>query len=151
MGLSESELLQSFPALSSTTYKITSPYDGKYNCIAWAAEDDTLWWWPDPFLMYYWPSGVPRSLTLEAFVEAYSTIGYKKCEDGNLERGIEKIAIYMNPLNGQPTHAARQKANGKWTSKLGKDVDIMHGTPEGLSGQNYGTVSQFMKRLKTKR
>lgn len=36
---SEAALIERFPGLSSTSFKITSPFDPTYNCIAWAAGD----------------------------------------------------------------------------------------------------------------
>ncbi|TAF36353.1 MAG: hypothetical protein EAZ69_10585 [Oscillatoriales cyanobacterium] len=47
--------------------------------------------------------------------------------------------------NGIPTHAARQLANGKWTSKLGWLEDIEHEL-DGLTGDRYGVVGQILKR-----
>jgi hypothetical protein len=37
-----------FPGLRGTDYRISSPQDRKYNCIAWAVGDTRSWWWPDP-------------------------------------------------------------------------------------------------------
>ena len=34
----------SFPNSVSEPFKITSPNDIKYNCIAWACGDDTKWY-----------------------------------------------------------------------------------------------------------
>jgi hypothetical protein len=36
--------------------------------------------------------------------------------------------------------------NGKWTSKLGRDVDIEHDTADDVAGGVYGEVVQIMKR-----
>lgn len=36
--------------------------------------------------------------------------------------------------------------DGKWTSKLGHDVDIEHDTPEDLAEGIYGTVMHYMRR-----
>jgi len=132
-----------FPNLVKTGYKITSPQDPTYNCIAWAATETDRWWWPNP--LYYWPSGIPREESLEAFVQAYATMGFSVCKDGALESGFEKIAIYVDP-NGTPTHAARQLPTGKWTSKLGKFEDIEHPETSGLHGSVYGSVAIFIKR-----
>ena len=92
---------------------------------------------------YFWPAGVPRRLTIEAFVEAYALLGYAKCGDGSLEPGFEKIAIYSK---GLPTHAARQLSDGRWTSKLGQSEDISHDAVETVEGPLYGTVEVYMKR-----
>lgn len=123
--------------------EITSPRDNQYNCIAWAAEDTSNFWWP----LYpgYWPSGVPRETTLEAFKAAYALSGYVVCDSDAMEPGVQKIAIYAD-LAGKPTHAARQLANGQWTSKLGPQWDVSHLRPDSLAGQEYGQVAVIMKR-----
>src|SRR5437899_2905929 len=36
-----------FPGLRGQSYRITSPADHRYNCIAFAAGDDHKSWWPD--------------------------------------------------------------------------------------------------------
>jgi hypothetical protein len=55
------------------------------------------------------------------------------------ERGVEKSG------GGKPKHAARQLANGRWTSKLGELEDIEH-TLNGLDGIWYGSVMLILKR-----
>ena len=75
---------------------------------------------------------------------AFKEIGFDECDDGSLESGYEKIAIYGSAL--MYTHAARQLADGKWTSKLGQLEDITHATPNDIAGGDYGEVVQFMKR-----
>jgi hypothetical protein len=97
----------------------------------------------------YWPEGAPRAVTLDAFVAAYGTLGYVRCADGNLEAGFEKVVVYCR--SGKPTHAARQLPTGEWTSKLGKDLDISHDTPEEVCTYHarcmeYGSPTQFLKR-----
>lgn len=92
---------------------------------------------------FYWPPNAPCEYTVSAYIEAYKTIGYIPCADDSLEQGFEKIALYA--LNGAPTHAARQLENGKWSSKLGRGEDIEH-MLDGLTGNFYGVVVQFLKR-----
>ncbi|PWT78411.1 MAG: hypothetical protein C5B58_15330 [Acidobacteria bacterium] len=92
----------------------------------------------------YWPVGVPRQLTLEVFKAAFATLGFEECHSGDLETGVEKIAIYT--LRGKPTHAARQLRDGRWVSKLGLEEDIEHQTVNGVSGDIYGCVAVYMKR-----
>ncbi len=135
-----------FPNLLTTGYEITSPDTIDYNCIAWAAEDNERWWWPDSQNIDYWPTGVPREVTINAFMQAYQTIGYQVCDRPNLEPGFQKIAIYADSA-GKPTHCARQLPNGKWTSKLGQDEDIQHETLEGLTGESYGNVACIMRKV----
>jgi hypothetical protein len=135
-----------FPNLQEKLHEVTSPSTDDYNCIAWAAGDIENWWWPDdPEIGYgYWPLNVPRAETVLAFLQAYSTLRYVQCNDGLLEVGFEKIALYV--LNGIPTHAARQLPNGDWTSKLGPHEDIRHANLECLHGPCYGKVAAFMRR-----
>jgi len=134
-----------FPSLTSSNYRITSPATPAYNCIAWAIGADDRWWWPDNQYNAYWPEGVPREETLEAFIQAYALAGYIPCDTSDHEHGFEKIAIYTDE-RGKPTHAARQILNGHWTSKLGDGEDIEHDCPENLTGIRYGCPALFMKR-----
>ena len=69
---------------------------------------------------------------------------YEPCDDGALEDGFEKVAIYA--LSFTVTHMARQLASGRWTSKLGELEDIEHETPAELEGDIYGIVVQYMRR-----
>jgi len=85
----------------------------------------------------------PRVETLEAFYRAIESIGYCRCPDGQLETGFEKVALYA--VAGQSKHAARQLTDGRWTSKLGRYLDIAH-TLGGLEGPVYGQVAGYLKR-----
>lgn len=139
------KLLAAFPGLRSSIFSITSPLDKKYNCIAWAAEDTSNFWWP---VGGYWPKGSPRIVTLDAFIIAFNTLGYIVCENDLKGEGIIKIAIFAKE-DGSPTHAARQLPNGRWTSKCGKYVDIEHDL-NALCGTHpaYGNVICYMKKVK---
>ena len=98
--------------------------------------------------IYYWPMGIPRAVTFEVFIRAYGTLGFKLCFDGNLEEGIEKIAILGKgePGSEVPTHAALQLQSGLWTSKLGVFEDINHAAVEAVSGPAYGRVICYLSR-----
>jgi hypothetical protein len=137
-----------FPRLVSEGYTLTSDASSRYNCIAWAATDVRRWWWPDVIGIQsgvcFWPAGAPVTETLDAFIQAFQTLGYHPCADDEYEPGFEKIAIYVGAV-GRPTHAARQLANGRWTSKLGSEDDIEH-TLDGLVGGLYGRVAQVLRR-----
>ena len=143
-AMSEETIEEIFPRLGNEQYSITSPETIEYNCIGWAAKDDERWWWPDAMAQYYWPPGVPREESLEAFVQAFETLGYQICNSASFEEGFEKVAIYVNPT-GKPTHASRQLKASVWTSKLGSLEDIEHDF-ESVSGSQYGTVAVIMKR-----
>jgi len=144
--MSNHDIENSFPKLQDGGYKITSPETVEYNCIAWAAGDTEAWWWPDRLDIGYWPVGVPRAETVEAFIEAFTALGFILCDAAEHEEGFEKVAIYVD-VTGKPTHAARQLSSGLWTSKLGKLEDIEHDI-DGVSGDRYGTVAVIMKRSK---
>jgi hypothetical protein len=133
-----------FPTLAQCGYAITSPADRVYNCIAWAAGVQNQWWWPDPMGVSPWPAGIRREETVEAFVEAYQSLGFLPCASEDLEEGFEKIALYA--LGDSPKHAARQLPNGRWTSKLGELEDIEHNTLDGLAGHWYGRAVQVLRR-----
>lgn len=136
------------PNLVPETYEITSSATRRYNCIAWAAGEDFRNWWPDSFDVGYWPPGVPRQVTIQAFIRAYGALGYRPCIDGALEPGVEKIALYGKGQPGAeiPTHAALQLESGQWTSKLGPFEDVSHTTPEAASGPIYGKVIRYLVR-----
>jgi hypothetical protein len=134
-----------FPQLRGAPYEITSPAQPDYNCIAWAAGDDSRWWEPDPSQSFYWPPGVVRAYTVQAYAEAFKQLGFEECDDAQLEEGWEKVAIFA-AADGSPTHAARQLADGRWTSKLGKLEDIVHPGLEHLIGEYYGRPVVLLRR-----
>jgi hypothetical protein len=131
-----------FPKLNGNNHRVTSDSDFRYNCIAWAYGENRKCFWPTDG--YHWPDNITRQGTIGAFIDLFSSIGYCLCDNQLFELGYEKVAIYV--LNGEPTHAARQLPTGKWTSKLGEEVDIEHDSPEVLDGPLYGSASIFMKR-----
>ncbi len=134
-----------FPGLAKGDYRITSPADSNYNCMAWAAADTGKWWWPGPEEeREYWPAGLVREATLDAFQAAFALLGYVVCTSEDVETGFEKVAIFVD-ARGKPTHAARQLATGRWTSKLGRMEDIEHELHD-LEGVIYGSVSLILKR-----
>jgi hypothetical protein len=136
-----------FPKLSVANSRLTSPTDEGYNCIAWAAEDVDYWWEPDAMGLMYWPSGVPREYTLNAYAQAYSILGYLEPTDESLQPGSQKVAIYAD-AKGTPTHASRQLRDGWWASKLGRSFDIEHDFA-ALDGPLYGTVAMILAKAAT--
>ena len=127
-------------------YRVTSPATPNYNCIAWAAEDDSQWWEPDPWGNYYWPEGIPRICTIDALVKVFLKLGYELCADLEKEDGFKKVALYADDFDNY-THAARQLENGFWTSKIGRSEDIEH-EPKTLDllVPEYGNVRFIMKK-----
>jgi hypothetical protein len=134
-----------WPYLFSEGYEVTSIETFEYNCIAFAADVQVEWWWPDANGDAAWPISW-REETTECFIEAFQSLGYfghESC-DSSLEAGFEKIAVYS--LRGVPTHAAKQLPDGRWKSKLGAWEDIEHNTPKAVEEYLYGKAVVFMKR-----
>jgi hypothetical protein len=134
-----------FPGLRTTPFRVTSPPDPKYNCTAWAANDANDWWWPEGTAPHaVWPDTAAREVTLSAFTAAFLTIGFVVCGDESLEPGFEKVALFADAA-GLPSHAARQRPSGTWTSKLGNAEDIEHDL-RALEGEIYGAVALILRR-----
>src|SRR5262245_6006423 len=130
-----------FPRLSSANHRVTSPESTEYNCIAWAVGDTKNWWQPNVF----WPIPAPATAgDIQTLVQAYQSLGFEICGHGSLEPAFEKVALYGDP--SWYLHAARQLPSGKWTSKMGHDVDIEHDSPDDVSDGVYGKLMHFMRR-----
>lgn len=133
----------SFPRLSPENHRETSPESRAYNCIAWAAEDSSRWWQPG---IYWLPMDWPADdFGIGALEGVFRALGYEDCGlDADWEPGSVKVALYGSGF--LYTHAARQLPTGKWTSKLGKGIDIEHDTPDVVAGGLYGDVMQILRR-----
>lgn len=140
---------EDFPFLNQDNHRVTSPQTRDYNCIGWAAGEDDRFWWPNQHPFYYWPIAPKPESSVQAFIEAFATLGYSPCDDGELDANVEKVALYVDKM-AMPTHMARQLENGEWTSKLGSSFDIVHCTPDVINGPAYGSVHLFLSRLRTK-
>lgn len=136
------ELLKHLPNLLAGEYVRASDKSDEYNCIAWAIGETARPWWP--WERYYWPPEVPYEETLDAFVAVFKLQGYEPCDDAGLEDQYEKVAIFANQ-DRTPTHAAIQRPNGMWSSKLGIEEDIEHRL-NGVEGPMYGTVAVILRR-----
>ena len=137
-------LIAAFPGLGQTRFRLTSPQDTTYNCVAFACGDTNRWWWPDPQGQYYWPDGVPREERVGAFTRMLEERGYEQCDEPAPEDGVEKVALFVDD-SGDPTHLAYLPEGGTWTSKLGVAEDIEHHLP-ALEGDAYGSVEQIYYR-----
>lgn len=131
-----------FPRLTAANHRVTSPATPNYNCVAWAAGDTGHWWQPGS----YWP--VERSahdFGVDVLEAAFASLRFERCAEDSLQPGIEKVALFeLSPFY---THAARQLPDGKWTSKLGRDVDIEHDAPVDVGGGVYGEAVLLMQRV----
>ena len=144
-------IINHFPGLTDDPdFQITSKADPQYNCIAWAYKYSDRWMqYGSSYLLdgvvYWWPEGVENSPCIEAYINAFKLRGYYICDNWEHESDYEKIALYANEQQ-ECIHAAREKRNGKWTSKLGKSNDISHNNPYSIEGVHYGKVACIMKR-----
>lgn len=99
---------------------------------------------------YHWAKDLAPNFQLETILKLFSKYGFVPCEyneDGTLEAGVKKIAIYADAH--EVTHVARQLPNGNWTSKLGSGEDIEHedlSALEGDLGHCYGKVVKFVRK-----
>ncbi len=134
--------VEGFPRLTPHNHRVTSPASIDYNCIAWSAGDMDHWWQPGVF----WPIEVrTKDFGITVLQQVFRALGYEDCGmEFSLEADFEKVALFSDGF--YYTHAARQLAKGKWTSKLGKAEDIEHDTPHDVAGGVYGEVVQVMKR-----
>jgi hypothetical protein len=151
------KIISAFPKLKDDShFKITKRPCPDYNCFAWAANHDDVFWTPLPEdkrplnyggVSYNWPFDQAEDTKPETMIRIFSKLGYVICENGDYEDGYRKIALYIKDDN--ITHAARQLVSGKlkglWTSKLGQWFEIIHGTAYTIEGDGYGTVIQFMR------
>lgn len=143
------ELEAQLPNLKKSAYKVMSPDTGSYNCIAFAARDESRYWDSSgiPLPGYYWPPEAQRGSTIDALQSAFAAIQYVRCAGSQYEPEYERVALYAD-ANGTWTHAARQRDDGLWESKLGDSFDIRHKNPHSLIGPEYGMVWGYMRRKK---
>lgn len=130
-----------FPLLKKSKFQIVSPESVEYNCLAWAAGRSDLFCWPDN--NSFWPPTCPCEETIVAFIGFFATLGYESCKDRKPEKDVDKIALYAK--GNKPKHVARQLQNGKWTSKLGRSIDIEHDLRD-LEDGDYGNVVLYLCR-----
>lgn len=130
-----------FPKITCGNFIKTSERTADYNCIAHALGDYTRVWWPHQNT--YWPPGCPLIATISAFDSMFFSLGYRVCNGGQFEPGFDKVALYA--LAGAPKHAARQVAEDRWSSKIGRYIDIEHSL-DAIEGPGYGYVVKFYKK-----
>jgi len=142
--------MKDFPNLG-TEFEVVAPRTGhpdfpeshragvkQYNCIAWTLGITEYWVWPGK--------------TVRQFDVLYERHGFKRAATRNLkpEPGVVKVALYgLLDESGSlgATHAARQEADGTWTSKLGGAARIRHLTPEAVAGPGYGDpIAVYVKK-----
>jgi hypothetical protein len=125
-----------YPSLRGN-FEVMRPASPRYNCIAWSAGITNRWIWP--------------GYTLADFDRFYARHGYRRLDelDFRKQRGLHKVVLYGHVRMRQGgrksircTHAARQLADGSWSSKLGKLPVIRHRTPGAIAGTGYRQYGQ---------
>ena len=141
---------RTFPKLHGTDWKIKSPIDSKYNCVAWAVHSEinngypTCWWEPDPLNLYYWPPSLKRGdYSVKAYKAMFESLGYKTCTREDLDTKHKNIAVFED--QGRFKHVCRQRNSSIWTSKLGPKQDIDHQL-EAVSGKAYGIPTIYLQK-----
>lgn len=137
-----------FAGLHPESYRVTSCRSEEPNCIGWAAGDPAHWWEPSGDPRHYWPAGALAEYSVRGYASAFQQCAYTPCNDGTLESGFEKVALYVDQVTQRPSHAARQLPSGKWSSKLGRLEDIEHTDLHAVAGPEpaYGDAVVYMKR-----
>jgi hypothetical protein len=130
-------------------WRQTSDCSDEYNCIAWALRINNLGLWP--WGDWEWPRPKPAVVTVQEFIDVFAMFGFVQCASFIFEAGYEKIALYVRA--GDPQHAARQLQDGRWTSKLGNGIDIIHDLLSDFPTRapygpctSYGSAQYFFKR-----
>jgi hypothetical protein len=146
------------PNLARANWRILSPRDDSYQCIAWADGRTDRHMWPNRsyYRSYSWFAGavlaeIPEETPVEYFVSGFAIEGYRPCSSSEYEFFFQKVAIYANDAG--VTHMARQHFFGKgWLSKLGCLEDILHSKLEDVEGSTaplegqYGQVVLILRR-----
>ena len=137
------------PRLKQSAYEITSPRSDAQNCIGHALQANLYF---DPGVVgtfiegRYWPPDIRADDSVEAWVQLFEMHQFRECANGDLQTGMEKIAIYVGE-DGNTSHCARQLPSGQWTSKLNKLEDIRRDSlADLLSPPEYAAVVKFMSR-----
>jgi hypothetical protein len=120
---------------------------------------DNVWMWPlcanesrNDDVIRFWPRGFEHDASIENFVRIFQYFGYSVCDNWYHEKGFQKIALYVDPVSQECTHAAREVVadddqQGAWTSKLGKGCLVQHMSPFSLDESVfYGDIHCFMKK-----
>lgn len=126
------DLYLQFPRLRESDHKVTSTDTDSYNCVGWVHNDVEHYWDPD----HHWPQAVDASDDSEddlaSYLDLFKWMGFEPCEDGSLEDGYLKIAVYsvehaaLGQAKREFTHVARQLPSGRWSSKGGVLQDFRH-------------------------
>lgn len=139
-----------FPALSTAKFEVSGQATfpaimvggvvralQTYNCVGWALDQEY------PF--NYWPPDDIRFISRPPMdvMDDYFVGARKMTKRASIPAGIAKaIALYSKPTD-IPTHVALLRSDGRWESKLGQNVRIIHENLADLDGPAYGAVTGY--------
>ena len=83
-----------FPNRTASNIRKTSEIDLSYNCFGWVLGKTEVLSWTSSSS---WPGGIGKNFLVHTIIELYERYGFEECgQDGTLEDGIEKIAIFTD-------------------------------------------------------
>ncbi|MXX01849.1 MAG: hypothetical protein F4Z79_09590 [Acidimicrobiia bacterium] len=116
--------------------------------MAFAVGDTGRKWSPiaaDTEEEVYWPFASSDDHVAN-FLTVFESEGYRRCEHGETEDGLEKVALFVTDW-GLVGHVAFQPGGtGHWLSKLGKWYDIRHEKVDAVGCSLYGWPEVFLSR-----
>jgi hypothetical protein len=90
----------------------------------------------------YWPDGLPKNNSINAFIRAAETQGFVLCSEAEWEQSTaEKIVLYHNGDDFK--HAARYTSGNQLMSKLGQWSDVEHAR-NAADCADYGGGRKYM-------
>lgn len=139
------ELIGYFPGLRRDgKFKILSPKNVVYNCIAWAMGYTDRW--VDIFTNqagHWWPPGAKQTLEPASLIDAFIKEGFSLSDSEKYEEDYDKVVLYWH--NDEWAHASKVLPDDTQYSKFGSLWDAIH-SPNIFIGSAYGTAYAFMKR-----
>lgn len=140
------QLIASFPNLKDdANFRVNSPYNGIYNCIAFAMGFTDRWVDINTSCPgHWWPPIAERTMGKDSLIKAFEYLGFEQCNNADIENDYDKVVLFC--LNDQWTHAARIVSDGIEHSKFGQGWNAYHSGNGIFEGSVYGTEYAYMKR-----
>jgi hypothetical protein len=121
-----------------------------YNCIAYTLGSKNHTIYPKKDNDWIWSFEISdddsKNLHISNFLEFYKLFGYTFCRNGIYEPDYDKVALYTYNAT-YFVHAAIQKDNKWWISKMGENELFEH-TLDALFNENISRKVYFIKRPK---
>jgi hypothetical protein len=151
-------VIRRFPLLQNEGARKTSKRTKQYNCLSWSSKRVKKQWF-EPLALEPWYHCPPElrygDYSIENFFQMFENLGYERIQqdDDKFEFCYKKVAIYgilgyYEIDKWGFAHVSDQLHTGKWTSKLGDDIDIRHYSLKSLEGdtEEYGKVIGMFRK-----